>query len=120
MPAFAEEGAQLVAISPQLPDESMSTAEKNELSFRVLSDQGNKFVRECGLIFTLSEELRPLYEGFGIDLQASNGDSTFELPVPATFIVDKSGTIRNAFVNADYKQRMEPEKIIKTLKEMNA
>ena len=120
LPEFKSHGARLIAISPQLPDESMSTAEKNELSFPVLSDAGNKVARELGLVFTLSEQLRPLYESFNIDLPATNGDKSFELPIPATFIIDSDGVVKGAFVNADYKQRMDPSDIINVLKEIKS
>ncbi len=118
LPEIQSLGANLVTISPQLPDESMSTAEKNALTFSVLSDIGNKVAKTFNLVFTLSESLRPDYANFGIDLQKTNGDDSFELPVPATFVVDKNGIIQSAFVNADYKQRMEPAEIIKVLKEI--
>ena len=120
LPEFKSHGARLIAISPQLPDESMSTAEKNELSFPVLSDAGNKVAREFGLVFTLSERLRPLYESFNIDLPATNGDKSFELPIPATFIIDSDGVVKGAFVNADYKQRMDLSDIINVLKEIKS
>ena len=120
LPEFKSHGARLIAISPQLPDESMSTAEKNELSFPVLSDVGNKVAREFGLVFTLSEQLRPLYESFNIDLPATNGDKSFELPIPATFIIDSDGVVKGAFVNADYKQRMDLSDIINVLKEIKS
>jgi len=120
LPEFTSHGARLIAISPQLPDESMSTAEKNELSFPVLSDAGNKVAKEFGLVFTLSEQLRPLYESFNIDLPATNGDKSFELPIPATFIIDSDGVVKGAFVNADYKQRMDLSDIINVLKEIKS
>jgi len=71
-----EVGATLVAISPQTPDNSLSTIEKNELSFEVLSDIGNKISHQFGLTFTVSEQLRPIYESFGINLLQSNGDES--------------------------------------------
>ncbi len=108
-------GANLVAISPQLPDESLNTAEKYELKFPVLSDVGNKVARQFGLVFTLSEHIRPIYKSAGVDLPASNGTDTFELPVPGTFIINKQGVISAEFVNADYKQRMDPNEILKEL-----
>jgi len=118
LPDIQSLGANLVTISPQLPDESMSTAEKNELTFSVLSDVGNVVARKLDLVFTLTEELRPLYKDFGIDLEKANGDESFELPIPATFVVDKNGVVQSAFVNADYKQRMEPAEIINALKQI--
>ena len=65
-------------------------------------------------------ELVPMYKAFGIDLVKSNGDKSLELPVPATYSVDKKGIIRHAFVNPDYTKRLEPGVIISGLKEINA
>ena len=84
LPEFTAHNAALVAVSPQTPDQSLSTAEKNELEFSVLSDVGNDVAGEYGLVFTLPEALRPIYAEFGIDLPSYNGDDSFELPVPAT------------------------------------
>jgi peroxiredoxin len=111
-------GASLVAISPQLPDESLTMAEKNDLSFPTLSDAGNVVARSFGLVFALSEHLRPIYTRLGADLPKVNGTDTFELPVPGTFVVDSGGVIRAAHVNADYKQRMEPARILEVLGEL--
>ncbi len=119
LPEIQALGASLVAISPQTPDNSLSTVEKNELSFEVLSDVGNQVARQFGLIFTLPEELRPIYETFGIDLPAHNGDKKFELPIAATYVVAPDGTIVLSFVNADYTQRLEPQEVLKTLQKMN-
>ena len=115
LPLMANLGATLVAISPQLPDESLNTAEKNELSFPVLSDVGNVVARRFGLVFAVSEHLRPIYTELGADLPKFNGTSTFELPVPATFVIDRDLVIRAEHVNADYKQRMEPARILEVL-----
>jgi len=102
-------GATLVAISPQIPDYSLTTQQKHDLKFPVLSDLGNKVARRFGLVFTLDESLKPIYQAFGIDLKAHNGDESFELPVPATYLVAKDGSVLEAFVNSDYRGRLEPE-----------
>lgn len=118
LPEMRELGASLVAVSPQTPDQSLSTSEKNELEFSVLSDVGNKVAREFGLVFSLPESLRPIYAQFGIDIPAHNGDDSFELPVPATFVIDRDGQIKYAFVNADYQQRAEPSEIVAALRSL--
>ncbi|MDH2904295.1 MAG: peroxiredoxin-like family protein [Actinomycetota bacterium] len=108
-------GATLVAVSPQTPDASMSTLEKLELSFPVLSDVGNEVARSYGLVFSLPEDLREVYSGFGLDLPAANGDDTFELPIPATYIIDSSGKVVWRFVDADYTKRADPDDVIAAL-----
>lgn len=119
LPEIKELGATLVAISPQTPDNSLSTVEKNELEFEVLSDGGNQVAKEFGLVFVLPEELRPIYQDFGIDLPAQNGDNTFELPIPATYVIAQDGTIIHAFVEADYTKRLDPKEIIAALKKIS-
>ncbi|MEM0924882.1 MAG: peroxiredoxin-like family protein [Planctomycetota bacterium] len=120
LPQIQSQGASLVAVSPQTPDQSLSTAEKNELEFRVLSDFGNQVAADYGLVFSLPEPLRPIYADFGIDLPAYNGDETFELPVPATYVIDREGYVRYAFVNADYRRRAEPSDIVAALESLSA
>lgn len=119
LPEIQALGANLIAISPQTPDNSLTTTEKNELTFEVLSDVGNLVAREYCLVFTIPEQLRPIYEQFGIDLPAYNGDQTFELPIPATYVIASDGNIALAFANADYTQRLEPTEIITTLQHLS-
>ena len=118
LPNIESLGAQLVAISPNLPDKSLSTVEKNHIAFEVLSDVENHVARDFGLVFTLSEELRPIYASFGIDIPAFNGDDTFELPMPATYVIDTDGIITYAFVDPNYTNRLEPAEIVNVLKNM--
>lgn len=108
-------GANVVAISPEMPDRAFTTSEQNRLGFEVLSDRNNDVARQFGLVFTLPERLRPIYEGFGFDLPAANGDTSYELPVPATYIISKDNIIIEAFVDADYTNRLEPERILEVL-----
>ena len=118
LPRIEELGASLVAVSPQTPDNSVSTAERMKLTFEVLSDVGNRVARQFGIVYVLSEELRPIFAGFGIDIPAANGDDTFELPIPATYVIDRDRKIRMAFVGADYTQRVDPEVVISVLREI--
>lgn len=108
-------GASLVAVSPQTPDHSLSTKEKNELAFPVLSDEENVVAKELGLVFQLPEPLQEVYDGFGLDLPKHNGNNDYELPMPATYIIDTDGSILYAFVPEDYTERLDPEDILKQL-----
>jgi len=118
LPEIEAQGARLVAISPETPDHSLTTSESNKLGFEILSDAGNRVVRMFGLVFTLAEELRPIYAGFGIDLPTCNGDETFELPMPATYVIGGDGIIRYAFINADYTKRAEPDEVVRVLQSL--
>ena len=116
LPEIADLGASLVVISPETPDNSLTTAEKNALEFEVLSDAGNAVARGFGLVFKLAEELKPIYERIGIDIVKQNGDDSYELPIPATYVIDRDGTVRKAFVDPDYTQRWDPDEIIDSLR----
>lgn len=111
-----ELGAKLIAISPQSPDSSLSTKEKNDLNFEVLSDINNKIAKEYGLVFSLAEELRPIYKSFNIDIPANNDDDSYELPMPATYVINKNKEIIFSFINEDYTKRCEPQDIIDAIK----
>lgn len=109
-------GATLVAITPELSDASLSTTEKNELQFEVLSDVNATYAKDLGLVFSLAEELRPIYLSFGIAVEKHNGEGQFDLPLAATFVITQDGTIASAFVDADYTLRQEPSEVIEVLK----
>ena len=115
LPQIRAFGAQLVAVSPQTPDESLSTAEKKALAFPVLSDVGNAVAREYGLVFRVPPGLDAVHRGFGIDLARSNGDASNELPVPAVFVIGRDGRVAFRHVDADYRNRLEPARLIEAL-----
>jgi peroxiredoxin len=110
--------ASLVAISPQKPDNSLSTKEKNELRFEVLSDPENGVARAYGLVFRFSDELVATYEGMGRDRTEINDTAEWELPVPGTFVVDRGGVIRLAHVDADYTRRLEPDELLAAVRSL--
>lgn len=116
LPQFKAQNAQLIAISPQLPDETLSTAQKNDLEFDVLSDVSNKIAKQFGLLFTLDERIQALYTEFGIDFELYYGDKSFQLPLPATYVINQQGVITYAFVTEDYTLRAEPFDVLNALK----
>lgn len=111
-------GARLVAISPQLPDSSLSTIEANELTFDVLSDIGNNVARNFGLVWSLPEELRAALRSNNKALPGINGDESWELPVPATYVIARDGAVALAAIDVDYRNRLEPEAILNTLRSL--
>ncbi|MCZ1008576.1 peroxiredoxin-like family protein [Streptomyces lydicus] len=108
-------GARLVAISPQVPDESLTLTEKHALAFDVLSDLGSDTAKQYGLSFDLPEDLAAVYDSLGFDLQRVNGGHPRTLPLPATYVIDRDATIRWAFVDTDYTRRAEPSDILAAL-----
>ncbi|MGO2291567.1 MAG: peroxiredoxin-like family protein [Pseudoalteromonas sp.] len=119
LPDFKAHGAELIAISPQLPDSSLDTVQKNALEFTVLSDVGNKIAEQFGLVFTLDERLKPIYAKLGLDLPKSNGDDSYQLPLPSTYVINQRAEVAYAFVSEDYTQRAEPNDVLNLLKEIN-
>jgi peroxiredoxin len=111
-------GATVVAISPQTPDNSLTTAEKQNLTFEVLSDVFNDVARQFGIVYHVQDELQALYEDLGLDLPALNGDSSFDLPVPATYVIDQVGMVRMAFVDPDYTRRLDPAEVLSVLRSL--
>lgn len=101
-------GVSLIAISPQAPDASLSTAEKNALVFDVLSDEGSNVARAFGVACALPKELQSLYTEFGHALPEINHDESWTLPIPATFVIGTDGAVLLAHVDVDYRQRLEP------------
>ncbi len=111
-----ELGGTLIAISPEKPDDSLSTSEKNELKFPVLSDSNNEVARTFGLVFDVpSAVVEVTKKEFGMDLKEINGTDKHELPIPATYVVGTDGVIKYAFVDIDYSKRAEPSEIVKAL-----
>lgn len=109
-------GASLVAISPMLPDSSLDLAEKHALAFPVLSDVGNKVADDFGLVFTVDDRIQAMYlERLGNNLPKLNGDDSFTLPLPATYVIGQNGVITYSYVNADYRLRADPEDVLAAL-----
>jgi peroxiredoxin len=116
LPEIAAAGASLVAISPEKPDDSLSTAEKNALTFEVLSDVGQKVGRAFGLVYEFSDELRSAYQGFNLDIPAHNGTpSEWALPVSATYVIDCDGLIIYAYTDPDYRDRADPRDVLRAI-----
>lgn len=120
LPQIKELGANLVGVSPELPDNSLDTIEKHQLQFEVLTDVGNNIARQYGIIMDVPEFMRPVYLEWGIDLPTTNGDDTWELPIPATYIIGSDGNIISSYINKNYTERMEPSDIIKTLETLKS
>ena len=116
LPALREKNATLVAVSPELPDSTRAMTEKNQLAFPVLSDVGNHVARRYGIAFRVTDALQAPMKQLGIDLAKYNGDDSWELPIPATYVIASDGTIKLAYVDADYRRRLEPRAILDALR----
>jgi peroxiredoxin len=114
IPEFESLKAQLIALTPELPDNSMTTKEKNELTFDVLSDIDSKVAKAYGLVFKVSDEVNSFYKKFH-DLKDFNGGTGDELPITATYVIEQNGQISYSFVDVDYRKRAEPQEILNHL-----
>jgi peroxiredoxin len=117
LPKMQELGATLVAISPEKPDHAIVATEKNNLTFPVLSDFGNNVARQFGIVFQVSEQQNEFSKNvFKNDIAFRNGEDSYELPVPATYVIDTKGVIRFAHADVDYMTgRAEPEAVVAAL-----
>ncbi|WP_298953202.1 peroxiredoxin-like family protein [uncultured Nonlabens sp.] len=115
LPEIEEKGARLIAISPETPDNSMTTHEKNELTYDILTDKNNELARVMNLVFKLPKDLQGLYKKFGIDLERTQENTSQELPLAATYVIGKNGIIEYHFIEEDYKLRADPKEILDTI-----
>lgn len=121
LPEIQAAGAQLVALTPELPDKSLTTAEKNGLKFQVLTDLNHVVAKRYNVAFELTPDVAVRYKKHFnlLDFNgAEAGDTT--LPLAATYIIDRDGVVRYAFLDADYRKRAEPSKIVAFLQKMLA
>lgn len=116
LPELKALNAELIAISPETPDNSLTTSQKNELTFSVLSDIDNTYAKSLGLVFQLPKDLQGVYKESGLELEKHNGNSDFELPMPATYILNKDREVIYSFVLEDYTERLEPLTILEIIK----
>jgi peroxiredoxin len=116
LPRIAAAGASLVAISPEKPDDTLSTSEKNALTFPVLSDAGQRVGKAFGLVYAFTDELRSVYEGFKLDIPAKNGSpDEWALPLSATYVIGRDGRIMFADTSVDYRRRTDPLEVLGVL-----
>jgi len=110
-------GASLVAASPEEPSFAEDTRKQHGLSYPLLFDDGNAAAEKFGLVFALADEVNDIFQNvLEVDLAEHNGDGSYELPIPATYVIGPDRTILNAFVHADYTKRMEPDDVVETLR----
>jgi peroxiredoxin len=115
LPQIAEAAAALVAISPQTVKQSYFMHDQHKLRFPLLSDAGNNVARQFGLTYRVPAAQEAVYRRAFVNLPFTNGDESWELPIPATYVLDRDGTIIFASANEDYAERAEPAEIVRSL-----
>lgn len=118
LPKIKASGANLLALTPETPDNSMSTKDKHALEFEVLSDLHNEVAKKYGIVFELTPVVAQYYNK-AFDLEKYNNDQSNELPLAATYVISPAGKVIWAFLDADYRKRAEPADIINALKAFN-
>jgi len=118
MPQFKQLGTQLLALTPEVPDKWLSTKEKHSLEFEVLTDLNSSVARNYGLVFKVPPEVM-VYFNQGFNLSEFNGNLSDELPLAATYLIDRHKKIRYAYLNPDYRNRAEPDDILKQLEQLS-
>lgn len=115
LPEIEQAGATLAVASPQTVKQSFFMRDQHKLRFPLLSDAGNNVARQFGLTYRVPEEQQAIYLRAFVNLPFVNGDQSWELPIPAIYIVDGDGTVIYASANEDYTERPEPEDILRAL-----
>jgi peroxiredoxin len=118
LPQLGNFGARLVAISPQTPDQSLSTAEKAGLEFTVLSDPGSRLAQHIGIAFQQADEILAAQRQLGLDLTQVNAEGATHLPRPTVLVVDQDSTVRFVDVQPDYTARTEVADIVTALNDL--
>ena len=111
-PQVLKHGGKLVIFSPQLPENSRKMAEENGYTFPLVHDKDLILSNELRLTHGFPKELSDLYAKFGLDIPKANGTDAWELPMPARYLVDNSGRIRDSAINPDYTKRPEPSDML--------
>ena len=109
-------GANLVALTPQMPEHNRASTNKGDLNFHLLTDPGDAYAAQLGLRFEVPDDLKAVYSGFGLELPKYNGDESWTLPIPARFVIDGGGIIRATDIDADYTYRPEATKTLEDLR----
>jgi peroxiredoxin len=115
LPDIERAGATLAAVSPQTVQQSFFMRDQHKLRFPLLSDAGNNLARQFGLTYRVPDEQQAVYRRAFVNLPFVNGDKSWELPIPATYIIDRDGNVLYASANEDYAERPEPEDIVNFL-----
>jgi peroxiredoxin len=116
LPQIEQAGATLVAVSPQTVKQAFFMHDQHKLRFPLLSDADNQVARKFGLTYRVPDAQEAVYRKAFVNLPFTNGDDSWELPIPATYIVDREGTIGYASANEDYTQRPEPDDLVRALR----
>lgn len=118
-PKLHEAGAEVVAITPEIGGVALKTKNERELDFEILCDVDNGVGMEFGLMFRIPDDIQPSYLKVNRRLPAIYGNDSWMLPIPATYVVATDGRIAMAYVNPEYRERYDPEKLLSDIADLN-
>ncbi len=107
-----ERGALMVAVGPQIERQSDFMAGQHGLPFPVLFDPGNKVAEQFGLVYTVPDYHRIYYKSILVNIPFVNGDESWRLPLPATYVIARDGRVVFAEAHADFRVRPEPKEAL--------
>lgn len=116
---LTDAGAVFLAVAPEKTENAQKTKENGHLAYTVVTDPSHDVAKAFGVHFTVDDETRAKYKGFGLDVAASNTSGTWELPAPATFVIDRDGVIRYAFADWDYRKRADPDEVLEVIRSLD-
>ncbi len=116
LPEFEYAGASLVAISPQSVKQAYFMHDQHKLQFPLLVDEGNKVARQFGIVYRVPDYQEKLFSSVFINLPHINGDQSWELPLPATYVIGRDGKVQHAWINVDYTERAEPGQVLRFIR----
>ena len=114
-----EAGANVVAITPEVGGVALKTKKERQLDFEILCDVDNGLAMDFGLMFRIPDDIQPGYLKFNVKLPLIYGNDSWMLPIPATYVVSRDGTIAHAYVNPEYRERYDPDNLLAVLKDLN-
>jgi len=117
LPEFEKAGASLVAITPQSLNQAYFMHDQHKLRFPLLVDEGNKVARQFGIVYRVPDYQEKLFSSVFINLPHINGDTTWELPLPATYVTGRDGKVQYAWINVDYTERAEPGEVLSFIRD---
>jgi len=115
---ISKAGASVLAISPEAQEHTTEMTDKKNLGFTFGTDHDNTLAKQLALSFKLDAKTIKAYRNYGIDVPESNDTKKWELPVPATYVIDTDHTIRFAYVDPDYSKRADYDDVVDVLKEL--
>jgi len=117
---ISKAGGTVLAISPEVPSKTADLAKQKELGFLFGTDHNNELAKQLALAFKLDAKTIKAYRQYGIDLPEANDTKKWELPIPATYVIDTDHTIRFAFVEPDYTKRADYDEVVEVLKSLQS